>query len=210
MNQLTNIATNSLSGFVEDLTLVRIPPWWQSPWFIVLVLVTLAAVVFGSLRLYARVHRGGPTPVQAKPVAGEPPHLWALRELEALKTRQGELGPYRFAIECSGVLRRYIEARFKLPILYQTTREFLGFAQTHTALNDAERGDLGRYLGLCDLVKFAQRGASTEEMTQLVDYAIAFVKRCAGAERSAPGGNQQADLKAPVVIPGGRREGIEN
>lgn len=179
MIQLTNIATNDLARFVEDLTLVKIPPWWQSPWFIVLVLAVLAALVFAGFRLYLRIHRAALATGQAPAVPVEAPHLWALRELEELKRRRGELSPYQFTIECSLVLRRYIEARYKLPIIYQTTREFLGYAQTHTALNESERASLGEYLRLCDLVKFARRGASAAEVTQMVDFAIEFVKAAA-------------------------------
>jgi hypothetical protein len=179
MIQLTNIATNDLARFVEDLTLVKIPPWWQNPWFIVLVLLGFAALVFAGFRFYVRVHRAAPEGGQ-KPVApAEAPHVWALRELEELKRRKDELSPYQFTIECSSVLRRYIEARFKLPIIYQTTREFLGYAQTHASLGESERSSLGEYLRRCDLVKVAQRGASDAEVTQMVDFAIEFVKAAA-------------------------------
>ncbi len=179
MNSLTNIGTNALQGFMEDLSLVRIPPWWQSPWFILLVLVSVAVLVLAGRRLYVRFQ------LQQRPAAPEAyvpvelPHVLALRRLEELRARMDELGPYRLTIECSWVLRKYIEARFQLRIVYQTTREFLGHAQTHSAVSEEQRQSLGHYLRFCDMVKFARRGASQAEMVQLIDYAVVFVKACA-------------------------------
>jgi len=188
MNPLAISATNDLSRFVEDLTLVRIPPWWQSPGFIVLALAGLAALVFGGFRLYVRFQRAAPAGGHGAIVPAEAAHLWALRELEELKRKQAQLGPYQLAIACSRVLRRYIEARFRLPILYQTTREFLGHAQTHAALGESGRSSLGEYLRLCDRVKFARHGASDAEVARMVDFAIDFVKAAATAARAAVDG----------------------
>ncbi len=179
MNTVTNAATNTVAGFIEDLSLVRIPPWWQSPWFILLVLVSVAVLVLAGRRLYIRFRlKARPAAPQAY-VPEELPHVLALRRLEELRAKLDELGPYRLTIECSWVLRKYIEARFKLRIVYQTTREFLGHAQTHSALSEEQRQSLGQYLRFCDMVKFARRGASREEMVQLIDYAVVFVKACA-------------------------------
>jgi hypothetical protein len=179
MNLFTNIATNTVEGFMEDLSLVRIPPWWQSPWFILVALISLAILILAGRRLYIRwrLKPGIPAAPAYAPV--ELPHLVALRRLEELRAKMDELGPYRLTIECSWVLRKYIEARFKLRIVYQTTREFLGHAHTNSALSEEQRQSLGLYLKFCDLVKFARRGASREEMVQLLDYAVAFVHACA-------------------------------
>ncbi|MBI5384264.1 MAG: hypothetical protein HZA90_06210 [Verrucomicrobia bacterium] len=181
MNPVTNMATNGVAGFIEDLSLVRIPPWWQSGWFIALLLVSLAVLALAGRRLYARLHLKQAERAGEPPAPAEAPHLAALRRLEELRAKMEELGVYRLAIECSWVLRTYIEARFKLRIVYQTTREFLGHAQTHSTLGEEQRGSLGEYLQFCDKVKFARHGASREEMVQLVDYAVAFVKRCSEA-----------------------------
>jgi hypothetical protein len=186
MKPLTNLFTNGVPGFMEDFTLVRIPPWWQSPWFILLVLVLLAVLILWGRGVYLRWQLKASLRPAAPAAPGEPPHLTALRQLEELRRRMDELGHYRLIIECSWVLRRYIEARFSLGIVYQTTREFLGHAQTHAALAAEQRESLGRYLRFCDLVKFARRNASREEMVQLLDYAVAFVKTCTGEADSGP------------------------
>lgn len=183
MNEATNIATNAATNaaaaFIEDLTLVRIPPFWQSPWFILFFLASLAVLIVAGRRLYIRIHlKRAQKRVEDLPPL-ELPHITALRRLEELRAKMDELGAYRLTIECSWVLRKYIEARFKLKIVYQTTREFLRHAATHSALSEEQRGSLGQYLQFCDKVKFARRGANKAEMVQLIDYAVAFVKTCA-------------------------------
>jgi hypothetical protein len=201
MNALTNIATNSVEGFMEDLSLVRIPPWWQSPWFILVVLASLVVLILAGRRLYIRLHLKVSPPEPETQVPIELPHLIALRRLEELRAKMDELGPYRLTIECSWVLRKYIEARFKLRIVYQTTREFLGHAQTHSALSEEQRQSLGQYLRFCDMVKFARRGASREEMVQLLDYAVAFVKACTKTVTSDVVVLPPQEAVAPAAVP---------
>jgi hypothetical protein len=200
-NIATNLATNAPATFMEDLTLVRIPPFWQSPWFILLFLLSLAVLIFAGRRLYIRLHLKQTEKKAEDLPPVEPPHLTALRRLEELRAKMFELGPYRLTIECSWVLRKYIEALFKLRIVYQTTREFLRHAQTHAALNEEQRASLGQYLQFCDKVKFARRGASQEEMVQLLDYAVAFVKTCSKVAESNLTVSAPAVEKPAVEVP---------
>lgn len=175
MNTLTNIGTNGVAGFIEDLTLLRIPPWWQSPWFIALVLAALAVLVFAGRKFYVRWRA---THFAAKAGANapkEPAHLVALRRLAELRSKMVHLEAYDFTIECSNVLREYIGDRFQLAIVYQTTREFLETAHANPALNAEQRAKLGDYLHHADRVKFGRHGMSREEMTQAIDYAERFV-----------------------------------
>jgi hypothetical protein len=175
VNTLTNIGSNGVSGFIEDLTLVRIPPWWQSPWFIALTLVALAILVFAGRRIYVRWRASHPATAAAASIPSEPAHLVALRKLVALRGKMGALSAYEFTIECSQVLREYIGARFQLAIVFQTTREFLESAHANPALNAEQRARLGDYLHHCDRVKFGQHDMSSEQMAQMLDYAEQFV-----------------------------------
>lgn len=175
MNTLTNIGTNAVPGFIEDLTLVRIPPWWQSPWFIALVLLVLAVLVVFGRKFYVRwraQQRAAKTEASA---SKEPAHLVALRRFAELRNKMGQLEAYDFTIECSQVLREYIGDRFQLSIVFQTTREFLETARNHSALNSEQRAKLGDYLHHADRVKFGRHGMSREEMSQAIDYAEQFV-----------------------------------
>ena len=111
---MTNSAT-----IIEDLTLVPVPAWWENPWVWVGALVAL--VVAGYL--FRRWLKSRPVPVIVAPPVptGPPPHLEALRRLTELRAKQEKLTTYDVALECSDILRAYIEGRFALPIRYQTT-----------------------------------------------------------------------------------------
>lgn len=161
---------------IEDLTLVPIPAWWQSPWvWIALVLLVGAAVALFMMWWRARPQ---PTPVVPIPPPGPPAHLDALRRLAELRARQGQMTPYAVAVECSDILRLYIEGRFALPIRYQTTREFLGAAQTHPQLGPEPRHELGEFLGFFDQLKFAQGTAEGSQMLEVINGAERFIRRC--------------------------------
>lgn len=166
--------TNAI--IIEDLTLVPVPVWWQSPWFIALVAVALGVAGFFLRRWW----KNRPQPVPAAPPVppGPPPHLEALRRLAELRARHATLDAYAVAIDCSDILRTYIEARFALPIRYQTTREFLGAAQAAPELSAEAQAQLGEFLKFFDQLKFARANASAEQTLATIDGAEQFVRRC--------------------------------
>jgi hypothetical protein len=183
VNQATNIGTNLLEGFMEDLSLVRIPPWWQSPWFLALAAALLALLAFVGRKWWLK-RRARPVAAQPRPaIPGEAPELTALRRLAELRQRMAAMGSYDFCTECSLILRQYIGPRFNLSIIYQTTREFLEHAQTSPALGAAHRDSLGLYLQFADKVKFGRDEMSREEMGRMIDYAEGFVNSSAGGKQ---------------------------
>ena len=161
---------------IEDLTLVPVPVWWQSLWFIALVVIGLAVAGFFLRRWWK--NRPQPAPVAPSVPPGPPPHLEALRRLAKLRARHAALDAYAVAIECSDILRTYIEARFVLPIRYQTTREFLGAAQAAPELNAEAQSQLGEFLKFFDQLKFARASATAEQTLATIDGAEQFVRRC--------------------------------
>lgn len=167
---MTNLLT-----IIEDLTLVPVPAWWENPWVWVGALVALVVGVY----LFRRWLKSRPAPVIVAPPVptGPPPHLEALRRLTELRAKQEKLTTYDVALECSDILRAYIEGRFALPIRYQTTREFLGAAQAHP--------ELGEFLEFFDGIKFAAGSADSREMRETIDGAERFVRRCIPAEFQA-------------------------
>ena len=175
--------TNSPT-IIEDLTLVPVPAWWENPWAWALALFTFALIAY----LVFRWLKSRPMPVVVAPPLppGPPPHLEALRRLTELRVRQEKLTAYDVALECSDILRAYIEGRFALPIRYQTTREFLGAAQAHPELGAEPRRELGEFLAFFDGIKFAAGSAEPQQMRETIDGAERFVRRCIPAE-SQPG-----------------------
>lgn len=177
--------TNAL--IIEDLTLVPVPVWWQSLWFIALIVLALAVAGFFIARWWK--NRPRPAPIAPPVPPGPPPHLEALRRLAELRERHAKLDAYAVAIECSDILRTYIEARFALPIRYQTTREFLGAAQAAPELNAEAQVQLGEFLKFFDQLKFARANAPAEQTLATIDGAEQFVRRCiphaqAGGQRA--------------------------
>jgi hypothetical protein len=182
VNSITNMATNTVQGFMEDLSLLRIPAWWQNPWLIALALLLLIAAALFRRTFYLRRR------MRTKPAGigvsqpGEPPHLVALRQLADLRQRLPRMEAYDFNIECSRILRTYVAARFDLPILFQTTREFLEHVRDSAGLEEDSRMSLGNYLHAWDAVKFGRREMTQVKMGEDLGYAEEFVNRTAALE----------------------------
>lgn len=161
------------TDILDDLTLVPLPEWWENPWVWVAGAVGAFAVAWG-LRRWLRRSR----PAVAAPEAPPPPVFSAaeaLQQLEALRGRLPGLSHHDFAIEASDILRRFIEGRHRLPILFQTTGEFLQAASGRPELSAARRELLARFLGGCDQGKFAAQPATAAEMTETLGIAVRFV-----------------------------------
>lgn len=165
---------------IEDLRLVPIPQWWQNPWAWLLIALVVGAGVY----IFRRWLKSRPLPLKLpkSPPPGPPAHLDALHRLELLRLRHAKLSAHDVAVECSDILRRYIEARFGLPIRYQTTREFLGAARQNPELSPESREELGVFLGFFDGLKFAQVSASAEQTGAAIDGAERFVRKCIPVE----------------------------
>ncbi len=170
------------TNIIEDLTLLPLPQWWENPWI-------LAAMAVGAVTVLWLLWKYAPRPapkseeIMAPP--GPPEDAQALDRLAALRQRLNTLDHYAVAIEVSEILRDYVSARFGLPVRFQTTREFLEAAVQNAALNSNHRNELGRFLGFCDLVKFARGEATHEDQTRLLDTAESFVRSTARS-RSQP------------------------
>lgn len=161
------------AGIIEDLTLIPLPPWWQDPWAI---LALAAGAGMLAALLWWWIRRPVPAPIPPPPPPGPPAHEWALAELASLRSRPGTWDDYELAIALSDLLRRFIDARFGLPIRFQTTREFLDAAATAPEIDLARRTLLGEFLGACDGVKFARRTAGAGGQERLFSTAERFIR----------------------------------
>ncbi len=82
----------------------------------------------------------------------------------------------RFYNELSWILRHYIEDRFGLKAPERTTEEFLRELQGNGTLETSWQRILARFLGHCDLVKFAEHVPSKEEIQETFDTTKAFIE----------------------------------
>lgn len=106
-----------------------------------------------------------------------PAHVLALDSLEALKAR-GLPGPSEikgYYVELSETIRRYIEGRFRVEALERTTRE-LDFELRRTGLRTATVERVLRWLGRCDLVKFARFRPAEAQIRADLEEAFALVR----------------------------------
>ncbi len=104
-----------------------------------------------------------------------PAHIIAFEKLDKLKTenlwQEGKLKLYHSQL--TDILREYIENRFKIQALEQTTDEIL-FGFRRVAIDEESKGKLKQVLILGDLVKFAKEqplpGENDQSMSNSYDF----------------------------------------
>jgi hypothetical protein len=156
------------TNLIEDLRLLS--PTRYGEWLTIALLGVLALGFFFLLRrrfLHANI---GATEASGPP-------LWetALAELERLTPLLSREHSRDYAIRSTGILRRYIEARYALRAPTMATEEFLVMAGKSPSLPVEHRATLEHFLELCDLLKFGRYLAPTAELEPLHAAAVAFV-----------------------------------
>jgi hypothetical protein len=145
------------------------------PWIIgTLVLLGLLAYV-----IYRYMKSRQPEGEVKKKKPKEPPHVIALRNLNRIK--EEKLWQHekvkKYHSELTDTIRQYIEDRFGVNALEQTTEETLE-AMKHVDLNDREVLDkLQQILELADLVKFAKFRPLPDENELSMINALFFVNQ---------------------------------
>jgi Domain of unknown function (DUF4381) len=147
-----------------------VPPavsWWP-----------LAAGIGGSLAGAALLlagwsvwRRRGNTPI---PLA---PDQWAAQEIDRIGDwpRGSDIEVERFYTALCDVVRKYLELRFRLPALEQTTTEFFETLRTSPQLSPEYDELLHRFLKRCDLVKFARAASIPEECQEMLSNARSII-----------------------------------
>jgi len=110
-------------------------------------------------------------------VSSEPPDIIAIRELEKLKDEKPWMNNKvkYYYIRISEILRLYLENRYCIQALEQTTDEIL-FKLKSAFIEPSDFNNLANILKLADLVKFAKVIPDAEENILQIDYAKAFVR----------------------------------
>ena len=123
-----------------------------------IILGVLAGILIIMLIVYyiRKMRKKQPPPVIEKTIK-IPAHIIALEKLEKLQQeklwQEGKLKPYYIAL--TDIIREYIENRFRIPAMEQTTEEILnGFRSV--AIDAESKDKLRQLLILSDLVKFAK------------------------------------------------------
>ena len=167
---------NPPTELIDDLRLLEAPEpvrlhYW--PVLASLVLFMLIGWIIRARRMKNTAQAGEDALRQA--------HANALAELERLFALIDTEQSRPYAIESSAIIRRYIEVRFDLAAPKRSTEEFLAEAQQSPKLAPEYQTMLADFLQCCDLLKFARTLANRNELVQLHDSAIRFVKETAPA-----------------------------
>lgn len=138
-----------------------------------LMLVALGLIIW---YLYKRQQNKPETVVAPPKPPAEPPHVVALRELQAIEGEGlWQAGQYKaYHDRVSTVLRTYVEHRFQLEALESTTGELImAFAKVPIPRLQVEQ--LREVLTIADLAKFAKVEPTPEENTKSLALARNFV-----------------------------------
>ena len=139
-------------------------------------IILIGAIIF---YLIWRFNRKLILPLLGKEKVIEPPHVIALRELERIKEeklwQKDQLK--RFYSELTEVLRQYLESRFNINALEQTTDEIIESISGIDEIEIKNRENLSNLLQLADLVKFAKFKPLIDENDLSMINAIFFVNQ---------------------------------
>ncbi|MBN1219820.1 MAG: hypothetical protein JXM69_12900 [Anaerolineae bacterium] len=177
--QVTSVLTEDVE--LRDLKAqvnLPVPPMW--PWIlggVWLAMVLAVLLTAAGLWVYQRwQNRPIPGLVTVPFIDTRPPEVIAHAELNRIEAldlpaRQQIKEHYILVSDC---LRRYIEGRYHLPALEQTTGELrAAFSETEVPLRDVSA--FMRLFSQSDLVKFARYLPQADEVYQLIDRARIIV-----------------------------------
>ena len=114
-----------------------------------------------------------------KPKVVIPPHIEALENLRILKDEKLWQNGFEkeYHIRLSDIIRTYIEKRYGVTALEQTTDEIMRHTRTLESIDDVLRNKLKQILMLSDMVKFAKELPLPNENEMSIDHAFEFVNK---------------------------------
>lgn len=149
--------------------------WLKDHMYVVYISLAAILVIIIAIWLIRRYARKQPEVVIAE-APKVPPHIIALGKLEQLKGeklwQEGKIKLYYSSL--TDILREYIENRFRIPALEQTTDEIL-YGFRNVAIDDISKMKLKQVLALADLVKFAKEQPVGTENEQSIENVYDFV-----------------------------------
>lgn len=175
------------------LTLKEVTPY-------ILGIILIAAIIF-FIFYYVRWKKKN-VPLFSKPEKPkEPAHVIALRELDRIKVQklwqQEKIKQYYS--EVADTIRAYIESRFGIPAMEQTSAETIGvFKQNKELIDGNSLNEIQHILSLADLVKFAKYTPLPDDNNLALMNAYFFVNQ-----------TKKEDVKVsekPAIEPQGQEE----
>ncbi len=139
-------------------------------------LIVFAGLLVWFIAYYIR-KKGKKQPLIGRAKIEEPPHVIALRELERLKAaklwqrKQTKL----YYSQLTEIIRRYIETRFGIMAMEQTTDEIMIEFEGHEILSEEDYQLLRKMLDQADLVKFAKAEPMPDKNETHFENACVFI-----------------------------------
>ena len=108
-----------------------------------------------------------------------PPAVRTLKELDRVERDHEDLTPNRFSLAVSEALKNYFAERFRDPVRYETTEEFLArLAREGTTLPPAAQQELRDFLTAAEAVKFGNSPDTAGLTRPLLKSARNLVSLC--------------------------------
>lgn len=149
--------------------------WIKDNILIISIVVGAALLLFLIIYFTKKYYKEKPRPEAPAPPP-IPAHIIALEKIEKLKAemlwQNGKLKAYHSSL--TEIVREYIENRFKVPALEQTTEEII-FSFRSVAIDTESMIKLKQMLVLADLVKFAKEHPLPNENELSMSNAIDFI-----------------------------------
>ncbi len=156
----------------EGLYDIVVPPPETELWPLLLSLVLALLIVAGAVWLVRHLLRHREPPAA-------PPQDRALRAFDRIERQQDELAPNRFALAVSDALKDYFAERFRDPVRYETTEEFLArLSREGTRLPSAAQQELRDFLAASEEIKFGNRPDASDRTRPLLKRARNLVGLC--------------------------------
>ena len=150
--------------------------WEIAPYiFVALLLIAIAFFIWYYYKRRKKVAE--PDPVRVKPQ--EPAHVWALRELDKLSAEKlWQKDKIKlFHSRLTDIVRTYIEFRFDIPAMENTTSETIEACSPRKEIPAEICSNLRAMLELADLVKFAKWNPLPDKNESSQQIAYDFILR---------------------------------
>lgn len=149
--------------------------WLRDNWK--LTLGILAGLIVGGGAVFYLLRRPKKDVVVEEVKPDIPLHIQALQKLDEIKNKQ--LWQHdqvkQYYIELSDVVREYLEKRYTIQALEQTSEEIFASLR-HMDIASEDRNLLRQLLVLSDMVKFAKEKPAANENEKSMENAVTFIK----------------------------------
>jgi hypothetical protein len=162
---------------IRDIRGVRDVPFnWRDYIYYIIAAIVLLHLFLIGLYFYMKIKKKKQLPGLFKKDPEIPPHVVAIAALKKLdEGKHWQNGQYKFYhASISDILRTYIEKRWKIPAMEQTTDEIMGSMMIQF-VDEPLREKLNNILRISDLAKFAKLQPLAHENEQSMREALAFI-----------------------------------